>query len=69
MDVVAAAAQGKHCVVQIVRVRDGTVAAIPAATAGTARRASAADASPDDAETFIRRTRRADVATGRQRGV
>ena len=53
VDVVAAAAQGKHCVVQIVRVRDGTVAAILAATAELPARASAADASPDDAEDVL----------------
>ena len=52
VDVVAAAAQGKHCVVQIVRVRDGTVAAILAATAELPARLfpSRLDASPDDAE-------------------
>ena len=69
VDVVAAAAQGKHCVVQIVRVRDGTVAAILAATAELPARATRLDASPDDAEgqrvfarPDARTSRRSDVA-------
>ena len=62
VDVVAAAAQGKHCVVQIVRVRDGTVAAILAATAELPARARGQYASSPDvfAEPDPRTSRRSD---------
>ena len=33
VDVVAAAAEGEHCVVQVIRVRDGTVAGVSVADA------------------------------------
>ena len=62
LDVVAAAAHGKHCAVQIVKVRDGAVVDVFAATAHLPRRSSSF-ASED-----VERLSRASLATDRGKG-
>jgi excinuclease ABC subunit B len=66
VDVVAAAAHGKHCAVQIVKVRDGSIVDVFAATAQlpTARSVS----SDNGSEEFFERASRASLARDRRTG-